>query len=473
MFDFFYSVVQNVDSLAWGALMIVILFGTHIFCTIRTGFVQRKVLSKGIKLSFAKDEGAEGDVSHFDALAMHLAAIVGMGNIIGVGTAVALGGPGAVLWCWLTGVFGIATKYAESLIAIKYRVKDEDGRVQGGAMYALERGLNMKFLAVLFALFAAFASFGIGCASQVQSIASVCDEYFSAPPWLVGLLCAGLTAAVIFGGIKRIARVCEKVIPAMTVFYVLGCIIILVMNGSYIVPAIREIARLAFRPGAAAGGSTGGGLRLAMQYGVARGLFSNESGLGSAPIIASPARTKNPVRQALVSASATFWDTVVICLMSGLVIVSTMLKFPHLNLGEIRDGNVLTTLVFSQFPIIGPVVLVGGVITFAYTTFLGWVYYGERCVEYLLGKMGVIPYRVIYVALAFTAPLLSLDFLTLLADALNALMALPNIVAILLLSPVIASETKKYINNLDAEDSTPIPTVRVGVLKRREARAKG
>ena len=471
MFDFVYSVVQDVDSLAWGTLMIVILFGAHIFCTIRTGFIQRKVLTKGIKISLAKDEGAEGDVGHFGALSIHLAAIVGMGNVIGLGTAVALGGPGAVLWCWLTGVFGIATKYAESLISIKFRVKDEDGRVQGGAMYALERGLNMKFLAALFALFAAFAAFGIGCTSQVQSIASVCSEYFSAPPWLVGLLCAGLTAAAIFGGIKRIARICGKLVPAMTIFYVLGCLIILVMNGSYIVPAIREILRLAFAPGAAAGGIAGGGLRLAMQYGVARGLFSNESGLGSAPIVAAAARTKNPVRQALVSATATFWDTVVICLLSGLVIVSTMLKFPHLNLGEIRDGNVLTTLVFSQFPVIGPIVLAGGVIMFAYSTFLGWTYYGERCIEYLVGKAGVIPYRVIYVALAFAAPLLSLDFLTLAADALNALMALPNIVAILLLSPVIASETKKYINNLDAEDPTPIPAVRVGMFRKTELSA--
>ncbi len=469
MGDFIYSVLQDVNALAWGGAMIILLLGTHIFFTFRTGFIQWHAITKGIKLSFTKDKSAEGEMSHFGALAVHLAAIVGMGNIVGVGTAVALGGPGAVLWCWLTGVLGIATKYAESLIAIKFRVKDEDGHIHGGAMYALERGLNMKFLAFLFAIFASVAAFGIGCSMQVRSIIDVCSEYFAAPPALVGALCSGLTTIVIFGGIKSIAKVCEKLTPVMLALYILGCLIILCMNFAYIIPAIQAIFRLAFSPGAAAGGIAGGGLRLAMQHGVSRGLFSNESGMGSAPIVAAAAKTKNPVRQALVSATGTFWDTVVVCTMTGLVIVSTMLKYPELNAGEIRSGAVLTTLAFSQIPYIGRAVLVGGIITFAYSTFLGWIYYGARCVEYFAGKKGIIPYRILYIVLAFASSLISPEALMLVADTLNALMAMPNVVAIFLLSPLISSETKKYINNLDAKDTEPVPVVLVGML--REFRA--
>ena len=463
MYDKIYSAIQSVDNFVWGWGMIVLLLGTHIFLTIRTGFIQRKTITKGIPLSVSKEEGADGEVSQFGALATTLASTIGTGNIIGVGTAIALGGPGAVLWCWLTGVFGIATKYAESLIAVKYRVKTPDGRMQGGAMYALERGLNMKWLGMIFAVFAGFASFGIGCATQVNAIAEVCSSNLGIEPWIVGVIVAVLTAFVIFGGIKSIANVCEKLVPFMALFYVIGCVIILGINYDYIIPAIQTICRLAFTKGAAAGGLVGGGIRLALQYGVARGLFSNESGMGSAPIAAAAAKTKNPVRQALVSSTGTFWDTVVVCLMTGLVLVSTIMKNPAINADQIVDGGELTTLAFSQIPYFGPFILVVGIITFAYSTILGWAYYGERCVEYFAGKFGLIPYRVLYIAIALIAPVLALDLVWLIADILNALMAIPNLIAVLLLSPVIVKETRKYVNNLDAVDDTPVPVIKTGI----------
>ena len=463
MFESINNVVGKINGAVWGWPMIILLFGTHVFLTIRTGFIQRKTISKGIKLSVAKDPDAEGEVSQFGALTTALAATIGTGNIIGVGTAIALGGPGAVLWTWLTGVFGIATKYAESLIAVKYRVKTEDGRMQGGAMYALERGLNMKWLGMLFAILAGFASFGIGCATQVNAIATVCRENFGVPAWIVGVVVAILTAIVIFGGIKAIANVCEKLVPFMAIFYVLGCVIILCMNYDYIIPALATICKLAFTPGAAAGGLVGTGIRYAIQYGVARGLFSNESGLGSAPIAAAAAQTRNPVRQALVSSTGTFWDTVVVCALTGLVLVTTIMKNPTINANEVSDGGVLTSLAFGQIPYLGPIILTLGMISFAYSTILGWAYYGERCVEYFAGRAGksvLIVYRILYIAVAAIAPVVALDLVWLIADTLNALMAIPNLIAVLLLSNMIVKETKKYINDLDAKDDTPVPVVK-------------
>ena len=452
----FSQLVTWVDGKVWGWGMILLLLGTHLFMTVRTGFIQRK----GIKLSVSKEPDADGEVSQFGALATALASTIGTGNIIGVGTAVALGGPGAVLWCWLTGVFGIATKYSESLIAVKYRVKTEDGRMQGGAMYALERGLHMRWLGLIFAVFAGFASFGIGCATQVNAIATVCNENLHINKAVVGIIIGVLTAVVIFGGIKSIARVCERLVPFMALFYVLGCIVILGINYDYIIPAITTICRLAFQPGAAAGGLVGSGIMLAMRYGVARGLFSNESGMGSAPIAAAAAQTRNPVRQALVSSTGTFWDTVVVCLMTGLVLVSTIMKNPAINANEITDGGVLTSLAFDQIPIIGPLILVVGIISFAFSTILGWAYYGERCVEYFAAKKGLIPYRVLYIAVAVIAPVVALDVIWDIADILNALMAIPNLLAVLLLSPVIVKETKKYLDDLDAKDDTEIPMIK-------------
>lgn len=456
----FSQLVTWVDGKVWGWGMILLLLGTHLFMTIRTGFIQRKTITKGIKLSVSKEPDADGEVSQFGALATALASTIGTGNIIGVGTAVALGGSGAVLWCWLTGVFGIATKYSESLIAVKYRVKTEDGRMQGGAMYALERGLHMRWLGLIFAVFAGFASFGIGCATQVNAIATVCNENLHINKAVVGIIVGVLTAVVIFGGIKSIARVCERLVPFMALFYVLGCIVILGINYDYIIPAITTICRLAFQPGAAAGGLVGSGIMLAMRYGVARGLFSNESGMGSAPIAAAAAQTRNPVRQALVSSTGTFWDTVVVCLMTGLVLVSTIMKNPAINANEITDGGVLTSLAFDQIPIIGPLILVVGIISFAFSTILGWAYYGERCVEYFAGKKGLIPYRVLYIAVAVIAPVVALDVVWDIADILNALMAIPNLIAVLLLSPVIVKETKKYLDDLDAKDDTEIPVIK-------------
>lgn len=456
----FSQLITWVDGKVWGWGMILLLLGTHLFMTVRTGFIQRKTITKGIKLSVSKEPDADGEVSQFGALATALASTIGTGNIIGVGTAVALGGPGAVLWCWLTGVFGIATKYSESLIAVKYRVKTEDGRMQGGAMYALERGLHMRWLGLIFAVFAGFASFGIGCATQVNAIATVCNENLHINKAVVGIIVGVLTAVVIFGGIKSIARVCERLVPFMALFYVLGCIVILGINYDYIIPAITTICRLAFQPGAVAGGLVGSGIMLAMRYGVARGLFSNESGMGSAPIAAAAAQTRNPVRQALVSSTGTFWDTVVVCLMTGLVLVSTIMKNPAINANEITDGGVLTSLAFDQIPIIGPLILVVGIISFAFSTILGWAYYGERCVEYFAGKKGLIPYRVLYIAVAVIAPVVALDVVWDIADILNALMAIPNLSAVLLLSPIIVKETKKYLDDLDAKDDTEIPVIK-------------
>ena len=450
--------INAVDAAIWGWPMIVLLLGTHLLMTVITGGIQKKI-GTAIRLSFTPDPDSEGEVSQFGALVTALASTIGTGNIIGVGTAIVLGGPGAVLWCWLTGVFGIATKYAESLIAVKYRVKTSDGRMQGGAMYALERGLHMKWLGLIFAFLAAFASFGIGCATQVNAIATVCEANLGIPVWPIGLIVAALTAVIIFGGIKSIAGVCEKLVPFMALFYCIGCIIILGINRDFLLPAIRTIFTLAFRPGAAAGGLVGGGILVALHYGVARGLFSNESGMGSAPIAAAAAQTRNPVRQALVSSTGTFWDTVVVCAITGLVLVTSIMKNPEIDMAAAGNGGVLTTLAFDQIPYLGPVILVFGIILFAFSTVLGWAYYGERCVEYCFGPKALIPYRLLYVAVAAIAPIVALDLVWTIADILNALMAVPNLIAVILLIPVIRRETKKYLQNLDAKSEDEIPTV--------------
>lgn len=452
------------NGLVWGWPMIILLLGTHVFMTFRTGVIQ-KYIFRGIKLSVSKDPDAEGDVSQFGALTTALASTIGTGNIIGVGTAVVLGGPGAVFWCWITGVFGIATKYAEALLAVKYRVKTEDGRMQGGPMYVLEYGLKNKklgkILAILFAAFGTVATIGTGCATQVNAISVVCKENFNIPAWIVGVVLAIAVGSVIFGGIKKIANVCERLVPFMAVFYVIGCIIILGMNHGYLWESLCVIVKLAFTPGAAAGGLVGSGIMLAMRYGIARGLFSNESGMGTAPIAAAAAQTRNPVRQALVSSTGTFWDTVVVCLMTGLVLVSTIIKNPTVDISNISDGGVLTTLAFRQIPVLGPVILVAGIISFAFSTIIGWYYYGERCIEYLGGKKAISVYRIFYVAVAVIAPIISLNFMWLITDTLNALMAIPNLIAVLLLSSVVISETRKYMNNIDAKDDREIPVVKL------------
>ena len=441
--------------------MVILLLGTHIFLTLRTGFIQRKVFT-GIKLSVTKDPSKDGDVSPFQALTTALASTIGTGNIVGVGTAIFFGGPGAVFWCWITGVFGIATKYAESLISIKYRVKSRDGRMLGGAMYVLERGLNMKWLGMLFALFALLASFGIGSAVQVNAISEIVTSnvtFVKIPPIAIGIVLAVITAFVIIGGIKKIAIVCEKLVPTMAACYVIGCFVILGMNHDYIIPGIKAIIKLAFAPGAVAGGLVGRGAITAAQYGIARGLFSNESGLGSAPLVAAAAKTKNPVRQALISATGTFWDTVVVCLITGITLVTTIMKNPEINMSSIQNGGQMTTAAFSQIPVLGSIILVFGIITFAYTTVLGWSYYGERCAEYLFGKRATIFFKIIFVFVILLGPVIELDIVWSLSDIFNALMAVPNIIALVFTSGLIAKETKKWLNNLEGTDDTEIPTL--------------
>lgn len=569
------QIAENIDEFLWGVPMILILLGTHIFMTVRTKFIQRKTF-KAIKLSVTKDPDVDGDISPFQALTTALASTIGTGNIIGVGTAIALGGAGAVLWCWLTGVFGIATKYAESLIAVKYRVKTKDGKMQGGAMYAIERGLHptiggkkrsMKWLAILFAVFAALASFGIGCGVQTNAISNIMDSTFNPSmlydlsfinsdkttditfsgydkiydegiwssykdtskdykpntniyinnsydwtspcvyyttsdnpgdsDWLgvkmskisdtdickaeipsdakklifmdrgistvsliAGVIVAICVALVIFGGIKSISKVCEKLVPFMAIMYVVGCVIILVMNSDVLWQTVCTIVSSAFSPAAVGGGLVGSGVMLAARFGVARGLFSNESGMGSAPIVASAAQSRNPVRQAMISATGTFWDTVVVCLMTGLVIVSSCIKNPQIDTVSVEGGK-LTSAAFAQIPVIGTPILVVGIVLFAFSTILGWSYYGERCIEYLFGRKGVLPYKLIFVAILLITPVVALDLVWTMSDIFNALMALPNIVAIVALSPVIVKETNYYLygNRIDEFDKTPIPVV--------------
>ncbi|HYE69138.1 MAG TPA: alanine/glycine:cation symporter family protein, partial [Anaerovoracaceae bacterium] len=426
----------------WGPPFLILLVGTHLFMTFKTGFIQRKI-GLGIKLSVKKDLDGVGDVSQFGALTTALAATVGTGNIVGVGTAIALGGPGAVLWMWLTGVFGIATKYAEALVAVKYRVITSDGTMLGGPMYALERGLKMKWLGILFALFAGLCAFGIGCSVQANAVAKVVQQNLNIPLWITGIILAVLVAVVILGGVKSITRACEALVPFMAIFYVLGCLVILVMNFSYLDDALALICKAAFSPQAAGGGFIGSSIMMAARFGVARGLFSNESGLGSAPIVAAAARTRNPVRQALVSSTGTFWDTVVICAITSLVLVSSIIANPNISAagGGAVDGAVLTSYAFGQIPVIGPIILTFGLITFAFSTILGWSYYGERGAEYLFGKKIIMPYKVVYVLFTFLGAIMSLGLVWNIADALNALMALPNLLCIILLSGMIAKET--------------------------------
>ena len=419
------------------------------YLTVILRFPQRQIFT-AIRLSVKRDPDATGDVSQFGSLATALAATIGTGNIIGVATAIALGGPGAVLWCWLTGVFGISTKYAEGLLAIKYREKTADGRMLGGPMYALERGLGWKWLAVLFAAFTALASFGIGNTVQANAIATVAHETYQIAPALTGAVVCLLTAAVVIGGVKSIARVCGLLVPFMALLYVLGCIYILCVNAAFLWPAVQFIVTSAFSPQAAGGGFVGTTVMMAARYGIARGLFSNESGMGSAPIVAAAAQTRNPVRQALVSSSGTFWDTVVICALTGLVIVSSVLAYPDITFD---NGATLTKAAFSKIPVVGTPLLTFGLLTFAFSTILGWCYYGERAVEYLRGRRWVIVYRLLYIAALFVGSIMNLTVVWNLADCMNALMAIPNLLSLLFLSGILVHETRKYLwrNQLDKE----------------------
>lgn len=445
----FNDILTEISGFLWGWPMIILLLGTHLFLTIRLKFPQRHIF-KAIKLSIKKDPDAKGDVSQFGSLATALAATIGTGNIIGVATAIALGGPGAVLWCWLTGVFGISTKYAEGLLAIKYRVRTEKGRMLGGPMYALERGLGWKWLAVIFALLTACASFGIGNTVQANAIATVAHESYNISPYLTGAVVCMLTGAVVLGGVKSIARVCGMLVPLMAALYVIGCIYILIVNADYLWAAVCLIVNAAFSPEAAGGGFIGSTIMTAARFGIARGLFSNESGMGSAPIVAAAAQTRNPVRQALVSSSGTFWDTVVICALTGLVIVSSVLAYPDI---DFSNGATLTKAAFSKIPFVGRPLLTFGLLTFAFSTILGWCYYGERAVEYLKGGQWVKGYRVLYISAVFLGSVMNLAVVWNLADCMNALMAIPNLLSLLFLNGIIVHETRKYLwrGRLDEE----------------------
>ena len=443
------DILTEISGLLWGWPMMILLLGTHVYLTFCLRFPQRHIF-KAIRLSVKPDAGATGDVSQFASLATALAATIGTGNIIGVATAIALGGPGAVLWCWLTGVFGIATKYAEGLLAIKYRVKTADGRMLGGPMYALERGLGWRWMGLLFAFFTACAAFGLGNTVQANAIATVAFESYSINPALTGVLVCLLAGAVILGGVKIIARVCSLLVPFMALFYVIGCLYILCVNAPFLWPALKLIVVSAFSPQAAGGGFVGTTVMMAARYGIARGLFSNESGMGSAPIVAAAAQTRNPVRQALVSSSGTFWDTVVICALTGLVIVSSVLAYPDITFD---NGATLTKAAFSKIPLVGTPLLTFGLLTFAFSTILGWCYYGERAVEYLRGRRWVMAYRIAFVIAIFLGSIVELSVVWNLADIMNALMAIPNLLSLLLLSGIIVHETRKYLwrNRLDRQ----------------------
>ena len=444
----FNNFVTAINGVVWGPIMLVLLIGTHVLLTIRTKFIQRKTFT-GVKLSVTPDSEASGDIGGFAALATALAATIGTGNIVGVATAVGTGGPGAVFWMWFTGLLGMATKYGEAILAVKYRVKAKDGSYIGGPMYALERGLGQKWLGVMFALFTAIACFGIGNMTQGNSIAESVNGTFGVPKFATGAVLMVVTGLVILGGVKSISKVCEKLIPFMAGLYILGCVVILFINGAYVGPAFAAIVKGAFNPQAMGGGFVGATIVMCIRAGVSRGLFTNESGLGSAPIVDACAATRNPARQALISMSGVFWDTIVVCLLTGLVLVSAILKDPVGMEGLV--GAQLTGGAFGAIPVVGPAVLTFGLITFAWSTILGWSYYGERAWVYLVGVKSIMPFRVAWTLVVFVGCVAALDVVWNVADTLNACMAFPNMVALIGLSGVIASETKKYVDDKDAE----------------------
>lgn len=443
------ALLARASDLVWGPPLLILLFGTHLFLTVRLRFIQT-YLPRAIRLSFSREKEGDGDVTQFGALTTALAATIGTGNIVGVATAVAAGGPGAVLWMWLTGVFGVATKYSEAVLAVKYRVKMPNGMMAGGPMYALERGLGSKPLGMLFAALTAIAAFGIGNMTQANSISALANETFGVSPWVTGIIMTVLAGIVILGGITSIASVCEKLVPFMAAFYILGCVILIVMHVERVPETLGLIFGGAFSGQAAVGGFLGAGVMQAMRFGIARGLFSNESGLGSAPIVAAAAQTKNPVRQALVSATGTFWDTVVVCALTGIVVVNSG------GWQQGLSGSALTKFAFEDLPVVGPIVLTVGLLTFVFSTILGWAYYGEKAAEYLFG-LGVIKYyRLLWVIAVMTGSVSTLTAVWSFSDVANGLMAVPNLIALLALNGVIVSETRDYLwsGNLDKQSGS-------------------
>lgn len=483
-----YGVITAIDGWLWGLPLIIGLVGTHLFMTIRTRGIQRKIF-KGIKLSFTKDPESDGDVSPFAALTTALSATVGTGNIIGVATAIISGGVGAVFWMWIIGVLGIATKYCESFVSVKYRVKDHTGQMLGGAMYALRRGFEgkkwAKVTACLFAIFVAITSFGTGGAVQSNSTCGIINEYLpGVPMWVIGLIAAVLVGIIIFGGLNSLSKVCEKLVPFMAIFYIVCCCIIIGINGAYLGEALKWIVVCAFSPKAMVGGGVGFAVASALRFGAARGLFSNEAGLGSAPLVDANATCRNPARQALVSMTGVFWDTVVICLVTGLTLVTAILANPDLSAaymitnngvvagmdadsivaaGGFAKGLQLTVYAFNEIPVFGPIVLVVGMVLFSFTTMLGWSWYGNRAVTYLFGPKATKPYQALFLLFIFLGAIggsalianIAWDF----SDIMNGLMAIPNCIAIWALSRIIVKETKHYVydDNLDEKCTDPIP----------------
>lgn len=456
------NIIQTINGYLWGFPMIAFLFLTHLFMTAKTGFVQRKVF-KAIRLSVKSPEGVKGGISPFQALSTSLASTLGTGNIIGVGTAVALGGAGAVFWCWVTGVFGMATQYAECLLSVKYRVKKENGQLYGGTMYVLEHGLGSRPLGLMYAGIASVCGLLTGAAIQSNAISEVIQESLkdrdrslilsgrelSLTGVLVGVTGAVLTALVVFGGIRAISRVCSFFVPFMAAAYILGCFAVLYINRSVLAESLKLIITEAFSLKAVAGGGAGSVMLVACRFGMARGLFSNEAGLGTSSIVNASAVTPNPVRQGLAAMTATFWDTVVMCLVTGVVIVSTVVADNGINLQN-TDGGALCYEAFVQIPYIGEGLLVFGMITFAFSTILGWSWTGEVCTQYLFGYKATKVYKVLWVFAVMTAPLISMDFVWSLADLCNALLAIPNVYSLVMLSGEVREQTKLYVNNTEA-----------------------
>jgi alanine or glycine:cation symporter, AGCS family len=436
--------LKTMNNFLWGIPMPALLFGAHIYFTVHLKGVQKHI-GKAVKLSVTPDKDAEGDLSGFASLTATLAATIGTGNIVGISTAVALGGPGAILWCWLTGLLGMATSYAECYLGVLYRRKTKDGSYLGGPMYALEDGLGKKWLAVLFCIFTLIASYGVGCSTQARAVTETVRTLWGLPEYLVGIIVAITVGMVIVGGVKSIGGICSKLVPAMGSFYIIGCFILLFINLPYLYPAIRLIVTSAFvpakLPAAVAGGFIGSTIRSAARYGIARGLFTNEAGLGSAAIAAAGAKTNHPSRQALISMSATFWDTVIMCAITGLVIVTNLLKNPSSAKGY--SFAELTTAAFDAIPF-GDQVLGLSLIAFAVATLIGWSYFGEKAVEYLFGKTGISTYRICYIVMIFVGSIMSLELVWELTDLVNACMALPNLICLLLLRNQILPYRKKY-----------------------------
>ncbi|KOA21206.1 amino-acid carrier protein AlsT [Clostridium homopropionicum DSM 5847] len=443
------EVFNKIDSVVWGPPLLILLVGTGIYLTIRLGLLQVIRLPLALKYVFGKDDELEeeGDVSSFGALCTALSATIGTGNIVGVATAIQVGGPGALFWMWMAAFFGMATKYAEGLLAIRFRVTDENGQMAGGPMYYIERGLGNKWLAKMFAIFGvAVAFFGIGTFPQINAITQGVKLTFNIPIIITALVITIIVALVTLGGIKSIAAVSEKIVPLMAIFYIVGSITILIANAGALPETIKMVIEGAFTTTAAAGGFAGAGVMLAIRSGVARGVFSNESGLGSAPIAAAAAKTKSCVRQGLISMTGTFFDTIVICTMTGLVLISTGVWNSGLKGAAMTNQAFRTGL--SSMPYIGELIVTVGLIFFAFTTILGWNYYGERCAVYLFGVKGIIPYRIIYIGLVAVGAFLKLDLIWILADIVNGLMAIPNLIAIVGLSGIIVSETRQFFKEL-------------------------